>query len=76
MNSEFNYLFDMDVPQKLDLIGALWRSIEERNQPVNMPDSLVAELDKRKAAALADPSSLVPWETIKERIGLRRGEEE
>lgn len=76
MNSEFNYLFDMDVPQKLDLIGALWRSIEERNQPVNMPDSLVAELDRRKAAALADPSSLVPWETIKERIGLHCGEEE
>jgi putative addiction module component (TIGR02574 family) len=66
----------MDVPQKLDLIGALWRSIEERNQAIDMPDSLVAELDRRKAAALADPSSLVPWETIKERIGLRRGEEE
>ncbi len=76
MNSEFSYLFDMDVPQKLDLIGALWRSIEERNQPVDMPDSLVAELDRRKAAALADPASLVPWETIKERIGLRRGEGE
>jgi putative addiction module component (TIGR02574 family) len=76
MNSEFSHLFELDVPQKLDLIGALWRSIEDRDQPIDMPDSLVAELDRRKAAALADPSSLVPWETIKERIGLRNGETE
>jgi putative addiction module component (TIGR02574 family) len=70
MSSELTYLLSLDVPQKLELIGALWQSIDAGGQAVEMPDSLVAELDRRKAEAERDPSSLIPWETIKERLGL------
>jgi len=35
-----------------------------------MPDSLLAELDRRKAAAELDPSLLIPWEIVRERQGL------
>jgi hypothetical protein len=38
-----------------------------------MPDSLVAELDRRKAAAERDPSSLIDWEIIRQEAGLGPG---
>jgi putative addiction module component (TIGR02574 family) len=76
MNADFNYLLTLDVPQKLDLIGALWQSIDDPSRQIPMPDSLIAELDRRKAAAERDPSLLVPWESIKKRIGLTNGETE
>ena len=43
-------------------------------EPTPMSDALVEELDRRKAAALRDPSSLVPWDTIRQRLGLPSGD--
>ena len=68
-----NELMALSVPQKLALIEALWDSIDPAEQAPSMSDALVEELDRRKAAAERDPSSLVPWETIKERLGLTNG---
>jgi putative addiction module component (TIGR02574 family) len=73
MSSEFTHLMTLDVPQKLELIGALWNSIED-DQELAVSDELIAELDRRKAAAERDPKSLVPWEVAKQRLGLGRGE--
>jgi putative addiction module component (TIGR02574 family) len=38
--------------------------------PVRMSDALVQELDRRKEAAEQDPSRLVPWEVVRERMGI------
>ena len=73
MSSDLNYLLTLDVPEKLELIGVLWDSIDESTHPVAMPDALVAELDRRKAAAERDPSRLIPWETVRKRMGLSDG---
>jgi putative addiction module component (TIGR02574 family) len=72
MQSEFSHLMMLGVPQKLELIGALWQSIEN-GQQIPVSDALVSELDRRKAAAEANPESLVPWEQVKQRLGLNRG---
>jgi len=45
--------------------------IDAGDQPVRMSDTLVQELDRRKAAAQQDPSLLVPWEVVMERLGIR-----
>lgn len=74
MSSEFNYLLTLEVPEKLELISVLWESIDSSGQKIEMPDSLVAELDRRKAAAERDPSSLVDWETIWEEECLENGQ--
>lgn len=74
MSSEFAHLLTLDVPQKLELIGALWQSIEDTPQQLPASDELIAELDRRKAAAEQNPESLVPWERIQQRLGLSRGE--
>ena len=52
MSSDLNYLLTLDVPEKLELIGVLWDSIDESTHPVAMPDALVAELDRRKAGVV------------------------
>jgi len=45
--------------------------VDAGDQPVRMSDTLIQELDRRKAAAQQDPSLLVPWEVVKERLGIR-----
>lgn len=74
MSSEFAHLLTLDVPQKLELIGALWQSIEDTPQQLPVSDELIAELDRRKASAEQSPQSLIPWERIQQRLGLSRGE--
>jgi putative addiction module component (TIGR02574 family) len=70
MSGNLSFLVDLDIPQKLELIGVLWQSIDAPETELPMSDELVAELDRRKAAAEQDPDSLVPWETIRQRVGL------
>jgi hypothetical protein len=36
-----------------------------------LPEHLLAELDRRKAASALDPSLLTPWEVVRERLGLQ-----
>ncbi len=73
MSSDLNYLLTLDVPEKLELIGVLWESIDQSAHPVSMSDELVAELDRRKAEVERDPSLLVPWEVVRTRLGLGHG---
>jgi putative addiction module component (TIGR02574 family) len=64
----------LDVPTTLELIGALWQSIETDPAQLAVSDELIAELDRRKEAAQRHPESLVPWDKIKHRLGLTRGD--
>lgn len=43
--------------------------------PEDIPEGLLEELDRRKAACQRDPDSLVPWESIKLRLGISSGME-
>ena len=45
--------------------------VDAGDQRVRVSDTLVQELDRRKEAAEQDPSLLVPWEVVKERLGIR-----
>jgi putative addiction module component (TIGR02574 family) len=72
MQPEFSYLMTLNVPQKLELIGALWQSLERDQEQIDVSDELIAELDRRKEAAQLNPESLVPWEQVKQRLGINR----
>ena len=69
MPSEFSHLLALDMPQKLELIGALWQSMEDERQQIPVSEEWIAELDRRKAAAQQNPESLIPWEQLKQRLG-------
>jgi putative addiction module component (TIGR02574 family) len=60
----------LSVDQRLDLIGLLWDSIPDEELPV--PEWHRQELERRLAAADADPSAAIPWEEVKRRLREKR----
>jgi putative addiction module component (TIGR02574 family) len=58
----------MSIPDRLELIGLIWDSIIDSGEPINLPESHRRELERRLAAADANPEAGVPWETVKERL--------
>jgi putative addiction module component (TIGR02574 family) len=66
-------LRSLPLADRLQLVEALWDSIEEEQH--SMPDhpAVMEEIRARKARFMANPSSGIPWETVKERIRSSRG---
>lgn len=52
--------------QRLSLIGEIWDSLSHHNYPI--PESHRQELDRRLAAADADPAGGRPWEEVRARL--------
>jgi putative addiction module component (TIGR02574 family) len=53
--------------QRLELIGLLWDSLPD-DAPFTPPDWHLRELEKRIAAADADPGAAEPWEIVRARL--------
>mgnify|MGYP001010087958 CR=1 FL=1 len=51
---------------RLELAELLWDSLDAVPSP--LPEWHVRELEKRRAAADADPAAGVPWEQVKARL--------
>lgn len=51
--------------ERLELVELLWDSLA--GVPSPLPDWHVRELERRRAAAEADPSAGVPWDEFKTR---------
>ena len=64
--SDITELFKLPAEEKLDLIEALWDSLEEGKVPV--PDWHLAELDRRLAAHKDDPLAGEPWPAVRARL--------
>jgi putative addiction module component (TIGR02574 family) len=60
----------LSLDQRLDLIGLLWDSIPEKELPV--PEWHRQELERRLAAADADPAAAIPWEEVRRRLRAKR----
>lgn len=73
MNAEFGQLFQLSIPQRIELVEELWDSIAAAPEEVPVPDWQKEELDRRKAEYLKHPESAVPWPEAKERIRRRSG---
>lgn len=54
----------LSVAERLDLISTLWDSIPE----LPTPESHREELERRLAAADADPDGAIPWEEVRQRL--------
>jgi len=57
----------LSAAEKLDLLDALWESIESDTPPPT--DQQRGELDRRIALYEKHPSDVIPWEQV--RAGLR-----
>lgn len=58
----------LTVEQRLDLIGELWDSIPDSLDKLPIPEWHREELERRLAAADADPDAAIPWEEVKKRL--------
>jgi putative addiction module component (TIGR02574 family) len=58
----------LSVAERLDLISVLWDSIPDSLEELPIPDWHREELERRLAAADADPDAAIPWEEVRERL--------
>ena len=58
----------LSVEQRLELMSELWDSIPNSLDTLPVPDWHREELDRRLAAADANPDAAIPWEEVKRRL--------
>lgn len=59
----------LSVVDRIELIGLIWDSIVDTETDLPTPDWHLRELERRRAAAEADPEAGIPWEVVKARLG-------
>jgi len=67
-------LIRLPAAERAELATALWDSLSdaERDAEFVLPPEQAAELDRRWAAHLKDPSAAVPWEAVRRRLQSNR----
>jgi putative addiction module component (TIGR02574 family) len=63
----------LSIPERLDLISELWDSIPNSLEALPIPEWHSEELERRLAAADADPRAAIPWEEVRQRLRKREG---
>lgn len=63
-------LLKLSPGERADLALALWESLSdsERAHAVALSPEQEAEIDRRSAEHIADPSSAVPWEEVRRKL--------
>lgn len=56
------------VDERLDLISGVWDSIPDSLEELPIPEWHGKELERRLAAADADPDGAIPWEEVRQRL--------
>jgi putative addiction module component (TIGR02574 family) len=57
--------------ERIELIGLIWDSIPD-DVPFTPPDWHIRELERRVAAADADPGAAEPWEAVLARLSRKQ----
>ena len=63
-------LLKLTSQERADLAMALWESLDETDQlaSVDLTPEVAAELDRRLAEHLTDPSTGIPWEEVRKKF--------
>jgi putative addiction module component (TIGR02574 family) len=61
---------ELNPTERLELIGLIWDSLGPMNA-TDIPEWHRRELDRRRAAADANPDAGSPWHEVKERLSRR-----
>jgi putative addiction module component (TIGR02574 family) len=68
MDVSIDQLRGLPLEKRLEIIEALWDSLESELGPMPIPDDILDEADREFEAHLADPSSSIPWEQVRAEI--------
>ena len=61
-------LLELPVEERLKLVEALWESVAECPEALELTVAQKEELDRRLAAYERDPHAGVPWAELKQRL--------
>jgi len=73
MDVSIDQLRDLPLEKRLEIIAALWDSVETELGPMPIPDDVLDEAEREFEAHLADPTSSIPWEVARARLRERYG---
>jgi putative addiction module component (TIGR02574 family) len=73
MDVPIDQLRALPLEKRLEIIEALWDSVETELGSVPISDDILDEADREFEAHLADPASSIPWETVRARLRERYG---
>jgi putative addiction module component (TIGR02574 family) len=67
-------LLKLPAAKRAELALALWESLDdsEREAAFPMTDELGAELDRRTADHVSDPSTSIPWPVVRRKLSKKR----
>jgi putative addiction module component (TIGR02574 family) len=67
----FSELMDLPVQERIRLVSALWDSIVEHPECVELTEAERQELDRRMDAYLKNPTEGTPWPEVKKKLLAR-----
>jgi putative addiction module component (TIGR02574 family) len=63
----------LSVDERLEIMDAIWESIAAEPESVELSEAQAAEIDRRMAIYLTDPTKVVSWDDLEARIQKRLG---
>ena len=73
MPNQLSALLELSPDEKLDIIEALWASLNQSPELIPLPEWQKQELDRSKAQYDAHPESLLTWEEVQANILAKHG---
>jgi putative addiction module component (TIGR02574 family) len=61
-------VLQLPVPERIRIVEAIWDSIAETPEALELSDEQKAELDRRLEALEKDPGDGSPWAEVRDRI--------
>jgi putative addiction module component (TIGR02574 family) len=68
MTVKLSELLELPVEERLKLVEALWESVAECPEALELTPAQKQELDRRLADYERDPAAGVPWAELKQRL--------
>jgi putative addiction module component (TIGR02574 family) len=61
----------LSVSERLELIDWIWDSLPDQVEPTDVPPWHLAELQRRRTEAEANPGNGKPWREVLDQLGTR-----
>jgi putative addiction module component (TIGR02574 family) len=68
MDVPIDQLRALPLEKRLEIIEALWESVESEAGPYPISDEFADELDRRFQEHVDDPESSIPWDQVRAEI--------
>lgn len=70
-NINFSELAELPIQERIRLVEALWDTIAEHPESIELTPAERRELDRRMEAYLKNPSEGTPWPEVKSKLLAR-----